>query len=239
MNGVEPRERVRVLVDDREKTHGLVPAIAGLVGDRLTLTRLVAGDIRIGEAYLIERKTAADFVASLLDGRLEHQLAALAGVHPAQALLIIEGSFTPAVLGGLAPAEARRALLSIALDWRIPCLHAATAEETARWVALLVERVERPGRPFAGDFAAAEEVVPPPTARFSGRRAGAGAHAVQQAALRRIPGLGARRAEALLRRFGSISALARATEAEITATPGIGPELAAAVRRALAMPPPP
>jgi excinuclease ABC subunit C len=41
-----------------------------------------------------------------------------------------------------------------------------------------------------------------------------------------IPGVGPARKRALLRRFGSLARLARATEEEIVATPGVGPRLA-------------
>jgi excinuclease ABC subunit C len=41
-----------------------------------------------------------------------------------------------------------------------------------------------------------------------------------------VPGIGPARKKALLRRFGSVARLARATEREIAGTPGIGPALA-------------
>jgi excinuclease ABC subunit C len=45
-----------------------------------------------------------------------------------------------------------------------------------------------------------------------------------------VPGVGPSRKKALLKRFGSVSRLARASEQEIASTPGIGPALARAVR---------
>src|ERR687891_330962 len=42
-----------------------------------------------------------------------------------------------------------------------------------------------------------------------------------------VPGIGPARKKALLRRFGSMARLARASEEEIAATPGVGPRLAA------------
>jgi excinuclease ABC subunit C len=44
-----------------------------------------------------------------------------------------------------------------------------------------------------------------------------------------IPGVGPARKRALLRRFGSLARLARASEEEIAATPGVGPRLAAQI----------
>jgi excinuclease ABC subunit C len=51
-----------------------------------------------------------------------------------------------------------------------------------------------------------------------------------------VPGVGPARKKALLRRFGSLARLARATEEEIAATPGVGPALAAEVAARLRRP---
>ena len=50
-----------------------------------------------------------------------------------------------------------------------------------------------------------------------------------QTVLTEVPGLGEARIRALLRHFGSVSALKRATPEEITELPGVGPKLAAAI----------
>ncbi|MFT4213613.1 MAG: excinuclease ABC subunit UvrC [Microbacterium sp.] len=49
-----------------------------------------------------------------------------------------------------------------------------------------------------------------------------------------VPGLGEARIKALLRHFGSVAALTRASPEEITALPGIGPKLAEAIQQKLA-----
>ncbi|MFM7718860.1 MAG: helix-hairpin-helix domain-containing protein [Actinomycetota bacterium] len=51
-----------------------------------------------------------------------------------------------------------------------------------------------------------------------------------------VPGVGEARKKALLRRFGSLRRIARATVEEIAETPGVGPELARAVHEALTRP---
>jgi len=57
-----------------------------------------------------------------------------------------------------------------------------------------------------------------------------------QSVLAEIPGLGEARIKALLRHFGSVAALKRATPDEIAELPGVGPKLAAAVSAHLATP---
>ncbi|WP_194408710.1 excinuclease ABC subunit UvrC [Microbacterium cremeum] len=57
-----------------------------------------------------------------------------------------------------------------------------------------------------------------------------------QSVLAEVPGLGAARIKALLRHFGSVSALRKATPDEIAELPGVGPKLAAAIHAHLAQP---
>lgn len=57
-----------------------------------------------------------------------------------------------------------------------------------------------------------------------------------QSVLAEVPGLGEARIKALLRHFGSVSALKKATPDEIAELPGVGPKLAAAIHAHLAQP---
>jgi len=57
-----------------------------------------------------------------------------------------------------------------------------------------------------------------------------------QSVLAEVPGLGEARIKALLRHFGSVAALKKATPDEIAELPGVGPKLAAAVYTHLAAP---
>ena len=59
-----------------------------------------------------------------------------------------------------------------------------------------------------------------------------------QSVLAEVPGLGEARIKALLRHFGSVSALRKATPEEIAELPGVGPKLAAAIHSHLAEPAP-
>ena len=57
-----------------------------------------------------------------------------------------------------------------------------------------------------------------------------------QSVLAEVPGLGEARIKALLRHFGSVSALKKATPEEIAELPGVGPKLASAIHTHLAQP---
>ena len=59
---------VHVVIDDREKVGGKVPAALAARGDvTIEIARLDVGDYRVERRVIVERKTTADFAASLID----------------------------------------------------------------------------------------------------------------------------------------------------------------------------
>jgi len=126
-----------IIVDDREKTASVMVALKrdGVI---IEVKRLPAGDYQIGDRVLIERKTARDFVASILDGRLLQQVEQLASAAP-RPILIVEGrelfgnsSIHPNALLGV--------LSTIACDYGIPLIHTSSDDETARILAITARR---------------------------------------------------------------------------------------------------
>lgn len=222
---------VQVTIDDRERGVELAASIARQLGRAPVVARLELGDIAIGEAFLIERKTAADFVASLLDRRLDSQLDRLARLKETRPIVIVEGPFNQLVLGGMDPSEVRQAMLSIQIDWRIPMVRSHDFDHTVQWVVELARRVDRQAGAKM-NFEPPTETIKPASA--SGKKPKAmGTDAVQLAALQKVPGLGKNKAAMLMERFGSISALKAASVEEIETVPGIGRELAERVVNSL------
>ena len=81
---------VHIVVDDRERA-GDVPAALAMRGDAtVEVARLNVGDYCVQRRVLVERKTAADFAVSLIDGRLFRQTAALAASVDRD-MLLLEG----------------------------------------------------------------------------------------------------------------------------------------------------
>jgi hypothetical protein len=62
-------ENVEIVVDDRERPSGIVAELERLGGVAVKIKHLELGDYCIDSAVLIERKSAADFAQSLIDGR--------------------------------------------------------------------------------------------------------------------------------------------------------------------------
>jgi len=223
-----------IVVDDRERAAGLAQVLRRMAAGPVAVRRLAVGDVQIGERLVLERKEAADFVSSLLDGRLEDQLSRLVASKKTIAL-ILEGEFDPRVLAGMAPRTVRQAMLAIQFDRQIPLIRSRDLSDTARWIAALAERERFALRPLAPTFAS----IPSPSgAHPAGHRtrrpsSEAQPSRFQSEALRRIPGVGLVRAAALLGRFGSIKRMLAVGEAELAAVEGIGPALARAIRIAL------
>lgn len=210
MGTADSRSGFRVTVDDREVAGGLVDQIA-VRWSPTFVGRLVLSDVEIGRRVLVERKTVPDFVASFGDGRLFQQAAAIAR-GCSRPLLVVEGEEAYEALG-LSAGALRGVLLTLLVGFRLPVLRTASTAETAEILTHL----------------AAHE------ARRHSRHAASGAptRATARTALdvlSAIPGVGDRRARVLVSRFGSVRDVMGASEADLDATPGIGPSTARAVR---------
>ncbi|MHA2105923.1 MAG: ERCC4 domain-containing protein, partial [Candidatus Hodarchaeales archaeon] len=62
-----------IIIDPRER-HSSIPRLLKQAGWAISLINLPAGDYKVSEQCIIERKTAEDFAHSVIDGRLFEQL---------------------------------------------------------------------------------------------------------------------------------------------------------------------
>jgi ERCC4-type nuclease len=214
---------MRIHIDHREQAPAL-EAELHRQGIRLYRIRLSLGDYRIDNRLLFERKTLTDLRLSLRDGRLFDQARRLyhwAAHHPGRRVaLILEGRVRPP----LTPAWERRliqgALLKLSLFWGIPVFRALCQEESARLMLYAARQYSRgamqPSRmPICHTNFTAGAVDKP---------------RVQQQLLLTLPGIGQRRASALLERFGSLGGIVRADESQLAAVDRIGPVLARRIK---------
>lgn len=208
-----------VIVDDREPLRAIKVLRAGDPALRIERRRLDRGDYRWNGDLLFERKSAPDFAASLIDGRLFRQTARLARAARAVAL-VLEGSLD----GCGVP---RHALLgtwtTICLVHGVPILRTVDLEETIRAMRYAADQHRRHG------------VVRRPVGPTSG-----GAEAkrrLQMHLLQGLPGVGPDRAERLLAHFGGVAGIVAASEQELTSVAGIGRRTARRIRRAVSEPP--
>jgi DNA excision repair protein ERCC-4 len=135
----------RLRVDFSERHAALLDLARGCGDFDICLERLAVGDYLIDGGIVIERKTYADFATSLVDGRLFPQAAALAR-SPHRPIVLLEGP-TPAQMPDVHAHALKGALLSLAVMWRLPVIHARNPEDSLRILRLLAGQLARTNPP--------------------------------------------------------------------------------------------
>jgi ERCC4-type nuclease len=208
-----PQDPIRVVADDRERAGGVVAELSEFTEVSLEVRRLAVGDFIVADHFVIERKTLADFAASVVDARLFRQAAAIA-TGPRRGLMILEGGAARAGELGVSREALQGALITVSVFYGLAVLRAQNVTETARLIVYL----GRQARQFA------RGALPRPGYRPKGKRAR------QLFILQGLPGVGPERAARLLARFGSVAAIAAATSTDLAAIDGIGESTAARMR---------
>lgn len=204
---------IRLRIDDRERRSPVPAALAALGGFDLRIEHLDCGDYLLDDALLIERKTLPDLVQSILDGRLFAQSLRLAEAR-LPAALILEGTGADLAASGLRREAIQGALVTVALFIGLPVLRSATPLETARTLKFIAEQ----------RATVAAGALPRKGRRPKGKRA------LQSYILQGLPGIGPRRAAAMLDRFGSVAAAIAADPDALSDVAGIGPQVARKLR---------
>lgn len=206
--------RPRILVD-RFETKTTVLRELRCRGVLVEVGALAAGDYDVGGGALVERKTVLDH-ASIQSGRLWRQLGKLRDLASVPYLLV-EGRGLDT--GPLENTVVRGACLAV-LGQGVGILWSKDPADSACWLELLARR-RHTSRVRRDRPAYAQRRKP--------RIEDAG-----EAMLAAVPGISAEGARALLRRFGSVSAIVEAGPEAWHAVPGIGRAKAEALRRAVA-----
>jgi ERCC4-type nuclease len=117
------------------------------------------------------------------------------------------------------PGEAMQgALISLALVFDIPVLHARDTDESARLIVYSARQLAGAG---SRSSVWRNRIPKKPLSRRL--------HILQG-----LPGIGKERAQRLLERFGTLERCMSATEMELSAVEGIGPKTAASIREIVA-----
>ena len=195
---------IELIADDRESGQPVLVALQSLGVLHATIQRLTVGDYQICGRFIIERKTAKDFVASIIDGRLFEQASQLSRA-PEHTCIILEGSGRELSDAGMSREAIQGALITLGLVFHLPVLRSVGPEETARLMLFAWRQLVRQER---------DQV------NRCGRRPKRRKRA-QLLALQALPSVGPKRAEMLLERFGSVRAVMNASAVDLAAIPGI------------------
>jgi ERCC4-related helicase len=193
----------KIVIDDRETSSKVVEVLSGM-GARISLERLPHGDYAIGDRILVERKTAADFVDTLINRDLLGQVKAMAEA-VTRPVLIVEGGdlYTQR---DLHPNAIRGVIAALTIDMGVSLIATKDEQDTAQMLFVLArreegERGERKLHPHKSYRSLQEE---------------------QEYLVSAFPDVGLKNARLLLAHFGSVQAIANASAEELTAIRGIG-----------------
>jgi ERCC4-type nuclease len=179
----------------------------------VSTAQLECGDFLMNDQWLFERKTVRDLCISLVDGRLFKQALRLlqSEYHP---VVILEGRARDMKECGARREAVQGALITLSVFFGLPVLRSLDPDETVQLMRYTVGQGVR----FA------EGGVQRSGYRPKGRKAR------QLYVLQGLPGVGAKRADNLLKHFGGIEAVMSASENQLTEVDGIGPPIAEKIR---------
>jgi ERCC4-type nuclease len=218
----ESSPEIVITVDTRERKSGVREYLEDRAGVRVEIAHLSLADYLLGDGVAAERKSARDFVSSILDRRLFVQAELLVEAFE-RPLLILEGDPLETEIG-VHPNAVRGALAHLAVVRRLPVLPTSGPEGTAELLVAIARQVQGDGgeRPRAP----------------AKRRAATLAHR-QEAIAASLPGVGPVLGRRLLHSAGSLAALAAADPPRLRQVQGIGPRRADALATLFTAPYPP
>jgi Fanconi anemia group M protein len=202
----------RLVVDHSERTAPLLELVRASELFVVQMGRLPTGDYLIDERILVERKTSADFVTSLIDGRLFPQVARLAQSRYRSLMLIEETAAS--TIPDVHPHSVEGALVSIAAMWRLPVLHSRDADESCRLLRFLADQGSDSHQAVLVRYGRKPK-------RLATRRL---------FVLQGLPGVGPALARRLLAQLGSVEYVMTADTATLEQVRGIGRKKAARIR---------
>jgi DNA excision repair protein ERCC-4 len=192
---------ITILADAGELRSGIPGALRELGAD-VVVGALTAGDYRIPSGTLVERKTVADLHRSVTTGRLWAQLEKLRR-SANRAWLLVEG---PKLDAGQPSEQGIRGALIAVIETGIPVLWSGSTGDSARWLLRLAARTR-------GSHAPGVWIMRAPRRRQA---------TAPVRLLCQVRGISPQVAARLLDRFGSIAAIARASEGELMTIEGVG-----------------
>jgi ERCC4-related helicase/ERCC4-type nuclease len=199
----------RVFVDQREIRSHVAHALDKL-GMDVQLTTLEVGDYVVSDRVGIERKTAEDFLATLLDGRdLFSQVSDLVRAYE-RPLLIIEGEglYTTRQVH---PNSIRGVLAAITIDFGVPVIFSRDEEDTAALISIIAKR---------------EQIDSKRDINLHGKKTAATLKEQQEYLVSAISDIGPAVARNLLRHFGSVERIMAASHEELRKVELVGPKTA-------------
>lgn len=216
------------MVDERERPSG-IPDFLRAAGAAVDFAQLAVADYIVSPEVAVERKSIHDLVSSIYDGRLYVQCSELVKYY-AKPVVVIQGDIAvlKEIPDDIDQSKARRlaermplaleALATVAMEFRIPVIHAPDAEQTA---ALLLAMANK---------GLQSKVSGPLLKKIRKENP---FYLQQLSVLSSVPGVGDKLAARMLDKFKTPQRALTATAAELATIPGFGLARAQRVRKVL------
>lgn len=210
-------QRVKIFVDHRELKGGISHMLFELGAD-IETKALEVGDFILSDDVVVEFKTASDFVASLVDGRLFEQARNMKAQFK-KPMYIVEGNIGDMFeVRNVHPNAIRAAMVSLILDYGFPFMFTRDRYETAELLMLIAKREQ---------FANGKEIS------LRGSRAAYTLPEQQQYLIEGLPLVGPKLAKNLLKEFGKPIDILNASPEDLQKVDKLGKKKAEMMRKIL------
>ncbi len=210
---VDQAPEIRIFADDREKGNKIIKELIGQ-GVSLTLQRIDVGDYIVSRRCAAEYKTVQDFVDSIIDGRLLHQVKELKQNYE-RPVIVLEGTEDLYSQRNIHPNAIRGMIATITVSYGIPIIRTKdNAETSAILVSIAKREQEENGKEFS----------------LHGSKKPMGVKEQQEYIISSLPGVGPGLAKPLLGRFKSVKNVVNASEEELKEVGKIGEKKAKEIR---------
>lgn len=201
-----------VFADTREGNSKVIRHLSEMEID-VKIQAMAVGDYQVSDEVVIERKTAKDFVDSIVDKRLFKQARSLMEEFK-RPLIILEGD--DLYNGMINPNAIRGSIASIALDFGISIIPTRNAQDTAAMIKRIAIR-EQSGEKTPIQIRTDKKPV--------------NLWEQQLFIIESLPNIGPVNAKNLLEHFGTVANIINASESQLQEVEGIGKKTAANIRK--------
>ena len=201
-----------VFADTREGNSKVIRHLSEMEID-VKVQAMAVGDYQVSDEVVIERKTAKDFVDSIVDKRLFKQARSLMEEFK-RPLIILEGD--DLYNGMINPNAIRGSIASIALDFGISIIPTRNAQDTAAMIKRIAIR-EQSGEKTPIQIRTDKKPV--------------NLWEQQLFIVESLPNIGPVNAKNLLEHFGTVANIINASESQLQEVEGIGKKTAANIRK--------
>lgn len=204
---------IEIVADHREKNSEILGMLMQQEDIHLKWDRLSSGDYKLENKIVVERKTAQDFIQSIIDGRLFKQCQRLNRQSFVPFMLLEGDIFDPITMKNMSQEAIKGALIAVSINWRIPILFSKNKQNTVE-ILMTCSRQTIINKPLY--------------------RAGYRPRKLESQKLyflQGIPKVGAELAKRMLQHFGNLDQIMSASESELKKVQGIGREKASHIRQ--------